>query len=57
MPSLIICKSKISNLFKKPNKNSELTSQLLFGEKFIVQKKIKDYYKGSVKVIDSANIV
>jgi hypothetical protein len=46
MSSLIICKSKISNLFKKPNKNSELTSQLLFGEKFIVQKKIKDYYKG-----------
>ena len=46
MSSLIICKNKISNLFKKPTKNSELTSQLLFGEKFIIQKKIKDYYKG-----------
>ena len=46
MSSLITCKSKISNLFKKPNQNSELISQLLFGEKFIIQKKIKDYYKG-----------
>lgn len=46
MPLLMICKIKIGNIFKKPNENSELASQLLFGEKFIVQKKIKNYYKG-----------
>ena len=40
------CKNKIAKIYKKPNIKSELTSQVLFGEKFIVTKKIKNFYKG-----------
>ena len=40
------CKNKIAKIYKKPNIQSELTSQVLFGEEFIVTKKIKNFYKG-----------
>ena len=40
------CKNKITKIYKKPSIKSELTSQMLFGEKFIVTKKIKNFYKG-----------
>ena len=40
------CKNKIAKIYKKPNIKSELTSQMLFGEKFIIKKKIKNFYKG-----------
>tara|TARA_B110000879_G_scaffold210251_1_gene299897 strand:+ start:472 stop:1215 length:744 start_codon:yes stop_codon:yes gene_type:complete len=40
------CKNKITKIYKKPNIKSELASQMLFGEKFIVTKKMKNFYKG-----------
>ena len=42
----VTCKNKIAKIYKKPSVQSELISQVLFGEKFIIQKKIKKFYKG-----------
>ena len=39
----VTCKNKIAKIYKKPSIKSELTSQMLFGEKFIVTKKIKKF--------------
>ena len=35
----------IENIYKKPSSNSEVSSQILYGEKFIIQKKIKNWVK------------
>ena len=42
----VTCKNKIAKIYKKPSVQSELISQVLFGEKFIIKKKIKKFYKG-----------
>ena len=42
----VTCKNKIAKIYKKPSVQSELISQVLFGEKFIVKKKINKFYKG-----------
>ena len=38
-------KSQFSNIFKKSSKNSEITSQILYGEKFKILSKNKDWIK------------
>ena len=38
-------KSLIINVLEKPNKNSSITSQIIYGEKFKVLSKNKNYYK------------
>ena len=38
-------KSQFSNIFKKSSKNSEVTSQILYGEKFKILSKNKDWIK------------
>ena len=35
----------IENIYIKPSSNSEVSSQILYGEKFIIQKKIKNWVK------------
>ena len=40
------CSKQLSNILKKPNKNSEVLSQLLFGEEFIKLKTFKNFYYG-----------
>ena len=42
----VTCKNKIAKIYKKPSVQSELISQVLFGEKFIIKKKINKFYKG-----------
>ena len=42
----VTCKNKIAKIYKKPSMQSELISQVLFGEKFIIKKKINKFYKG-----------
>ena len=33
------------NIYENKNKNSKLSSQILYGEKFTILKKYKDWYK------------
>ena len=33
------------NIYKNPNKKSEVVSQILYGEKFTILKRYKDWYK------------
>ena len=40
------CSKQLSNILKKPNKKSEVLSQLLFGEEFIKLKTHKNFYYG-----------
>ena len=39
----VTCKNKIAKIYKKPSVQSELISQVLFGEKFIIKKKINKF--------------
>ena len=43
---LFTVKNSIANIHKKNNKKSEIVTQILFGEKFIAQKKVGSFYKG-----------
>ncbi len=43
---LLTVKSPVANIYKKNNKNSEIVTQILLGENFVAQKKIKNFYKG-----------
>ena len=38
-------KSKFTNIHKKPSKSSEITSQILYGEKFKILSKNKEWIK------------
>ena len=46
MLSSVTCNNKIANIYTKPNIKSKLASQVLFGERFIIKQKIKNFYKG-----------
>ena len=37
--------SSLTNIYSKPSSNSEVLSQILYGEKFKIIKKKKDWYK------------
>ena len=39
----------IINLYKKPNKKSEVVTQMIYGESFSVSKKTKKWFKISIK--------
>jgi len=43
---LLTVKSPIANIYKRNNKKSEIVTQILFGEKFLTQKKFGRFYKG-----------
>jgi hypothetical protein len=43
---LLTVKSPITNIYKKNNKKSEVVTQILFGEKFLVQKKFGSFCQG-----------
>ena len=45
MKNSFFCKSPYINLYDSTKKNKKISSQLLYGEKFIVLKKIKKYLK------------
>ena len=49
MKNNFFIKSKFTNIHKKPNKNSEVTSQILYGEKFKVLSKKKYWLKIKTK--------
>ena len=38
-------KEPVANINSKPSSNSEVTSQILYGEKFKILKEYKDWYK------------
>ena len=38
-------KSLIVDIFERPNKNSNISSQIIYGEKFKILSKKKDFYK------------
>ena len=38
-------KKPVANVYSKPNSNSELASQILYGEKFKILSKKKDWFK------------
>ena len=46
MPKIFTCVDRLSNIFKAPNKKSEVVSQILFGEEFFVKKTNNQFYKG-----------
>ena len=46
MPKIFTCVDLLSNIFKAPNKKSEVVSQILFGEEFFVKKTNNQFYKG-----------
>ena len=46
MPKIFTCVDRFSNIFKEPNKKSEVVSQILFGEEFFVKKTNNQFYKG-----------
>ena len=46
MLSSVTCNNKIAKIYTKPNIKSKLASQVLFGERFIIKQKIKNFYKG-----------
>lgn len=43
---LLTVKSPIANIYKKNNKKSEIVTQILLGENFIIQKRFGKFYKG-----------
>jgi hypothetical protein len=43
---LLTVKNPVANIYKKNNKRSEIVTQILFGEKFLAQKKLGLFYKG-----------
>ena len=45
MKNSFFCKSPYINLYDSTKKNKKISSQLLYGEKFTVLKKIKKYLK------------
>ena len=46
------CSKQLSNVLKKPNKKSEVLSQLLFGEEFIKLKTYKSFIMDIVLLIN-----
>ena len=42
-------KNKFTNIYKKPSKKSEVTSQILYGEKFTILSKKKNWLKIKIK--------
>ena len=46
MLSSVTCNNKIAKIYTKPNIKSKLASQVLFGERFIIKQKIRNFYKG-----------
>jgi hypothetical protein len=46
MPKIFTCIDQVSNIFKAPNKKSEVVSQILFGEEFFAKKTNNQFYKG-----------
>jgi len=46
MSKILTCINQVSNIFKEPNKKSEVVSQILYGEQFSVRKSIGIFYKG-----------
>ena len=54
MKNNFIYNSEFSNIYERPNDNSNVSSQILFGENFSILKKSKNFYK--IK-IDTDNYV
>ena len=45
MQNKFFCKNLILNILEKPNKNSKISSQIIYGEKFKILSKKKKYLK------------
>ena len=43
---LLTVKNPVANIYKKNNKNSEIVTQILFGENFITNSKSGKFYRG-----------
>ena len=43
---LLTVKNSVANIYKKNNKNSEIVTQILFGENFITNSKSGKFYRG-----------
>ena len=45
MKNNFIYNSEFSNIYERPNDNSNVSTQILFGENFSILKKSKNFYK------------
>ena len=46
MNKIFTCNQAVINIYRKPDIKSEIISQILYGEKFYAQNKIKNFLQG-----------
>ena len=46
MNKIFTCNQPVINIYRKPDIKSEIISQILYGEKFYAQNKIKNFLQG-----------